>query len=178
MRYRRVIIALLFAISIGSAPVAAAELEQESDIVYLDEGIIDSESRYGEDPARMEVTCYIEAGKRTCTGSSRMEGLIASNPDWIGRVASIYKVAEDGGLGDFVGYYEILDIGYGKSTHSDVPSIFDGRRCAGTIETGLCIDVREPTYSKCVDFMTETFVGGKVSSTGSAVYVVINDGEG
>ena len=145
---------------------------------YLDQGIIDNESIYGAEPIFTEVTCYIEAGKRTFNGDFRMEGIIASSPDWIGRVAGLYKVNEDGGLGDFIGYYEVQDIGYGKSTHSQMYSNFSGRKCAGTIETGLSIDVREPNYNRCIDFMTNTFVGGQKSSTGSAVYVVMIDGKG
>jgi len=127
------------------------------------------------DPDKVQCTCYIEAGKPTCSGSYKMDGIIATAPEHIGKVAQVYEVAEDGGIGNFIGYFEASDTGYGAPTGYGI-SAYKGRTSAGTIETGITIDFRKPNMKKATEFMTDTFTGeGK---TGSQVYVIFEDGEG
>jgi hypothetical protein len=46
----------------------------------------------------------------------------------------------------------------------------------GTIETGLTLDFRQPTYEKCVEFMQETMT--YQGTTGSEVYALVVKGDG
>ena len=57
----------------------------------------------------MKATAYCLQGQ-TASGEYTREGICASKPEWIGKTAAIYY--NDGGMiGDFIGYYEILDTG-------------------------------------------------------------------
>lgn len=124
---------------------------------------------------KTQVTCYIEAGKKTSTGSLKMDKIIAASPEYVGRVAQVYKVDEDGGIGDFIGYFEVADTGYGAPTGYG-KSIYPGKKSAGTIEMGLTVDFRKPNMNIAKAFMLETYTGG--GTTGSEVYISLEDGEG
>ena len=84
-----------------------------------------------------------DEGNLTASGRPTVEGLtIAGKKEWIGCAAALYEIDEDGSIGDFIGYREVEDTGYGK------PSIeFPGM---GTIETGETVDIfisdREACY--------------------------------
>lgn len=80
----------------------------------------------------MRVTCYTDAGT-TATGCQTREGIVAGSPEWFGYVAALYEVNEDGGIGDFIGYYEVLDTGAGYDT--------DGDGKGDSIKRGLSLDV-------------------------------------
>ena len=67
---------------------------------------------------KIRATCYCEHGL-TYSGCYTREGIIAGRKEDIGDVAAIYEVAEDGGVGDFIGYFEILDCGAGFDTDGD-----------------------------------------------------------
>lgn len=67
---------------------------------------------------KIRATCYCEHGI-TYSGCYTREGIIAGRKEDIGDVAAIYEVAEDGGVGDFIGYFEILDCGAGFDTDGD-----------------------------------------------------------
>lgn len=126
---------------------------------------------------KIQVTCYAEPGA-AYTGTERTNGVVASKVEWVGCAVNVWKV--DGEApGDFLGTWEILDIGYGHAMessgfHSELKG-YEGQP-VGTVETGLTLDFRQPDYSACMDFMKETFTGG--GSTGSEVYVQIVRGEG
>ena len=127
---------------------------------------------------KVQVTCYAEPGK-TYSGSSRTDGIIASKKEWQGCIANVWQVDEDGEPGEFLGIYEILDIGYGHAlegsgTKSDLCG-YEGEP-AGTVETGLTFDFRQPDYDSCLEFMNDTFTGG--GTTGSEVFVQLVRGEG
>jgi hypothetical protein len=125
---------------------------------------------------KAQVTCYCEPGA-TCTGSTKKDKIIASKREWLGYVAVVYKVDEDGEVGEYIGTFPIEDIGYGAPmTGSGLSSDFEGRDCAGTVETGLTFDFRKPTNAACVEFMKGTFTGG--GTTGSEVYIKVVKGVG
>ncbi|MCR4744441.1 MAG: hypothetical protein K5894_04340, partial [Lachnospiraceae bacterium] len=65
-------------------------------------------------PIKIQVTCYTEPGK-TYSGTDRTEGIVAAKKEWQGCVVNVWKVGEDDNLGEFLGIYEILDIGYGHA---------------------------------------------------------------
>lgn len=124
---------------------------------------------------KAQVTCYCESGL-TCTGSDKQDGIIASKREWLGYIAVVYKVNEDGGVGEYIGSFPIEDVGYGRPVGHGTKSEFEGRESAGTIETGLTFDFRKPTLDACFDFMIETYTGE--GSTGSQVYIKVIKGEG
>ena len=67
---------------------------------------------------KIRATCYCEHGL-TYSGAYNREGIIAGRKEDIGDVAAIYAVAEDGGVGEFIGYFEVLDCGAGFDTDGD-----------------------------------------------------------
>lgn len=124
---------------------------------------------------RSQVTCYIEPGRKTATGCNKMNGIIASAPEYLGYVAQVYKVAEDGGIGEFIGYYQVEDTGYGAPSGYG-KSIYKGKKSAGTIELGLTYDFRQPDYAHAKKFMIETYTGN--GTTYSEVYISLINGNG
>ena len=79
---------------------------------------------------------------------------MAGKEEWLGCMAVLYEVDEDGGIGDYIGYYEFLDTGYGID---------------GSLIDGTSIDVYCPTLDACYDWIGEH---------GDYVYVLIVDGKG
>ena len=70
------------------------------------------------DLKKIRATCYCEPGL-TYSGCYTREGIIAGRKEDIGKVAAIYAVAEDGSVGEFIGYFEFLDCGAGFDTDGD-----------------------------------------------------------
>ena len=127
-------------------------------------------------PARIQVTCYTEAGKPTCTGSYRTAGVAAGRTEWLGYCAYIYEINPDGSIGDFIDIIEFNDIGYGAPIGHGTKSDLKKGQSAGSIETGKTIDIRRPTYSSCQNFMKQTYTG--TGTTGSEVYMILVNGCG
>ena len=67
---------------------------------------------------KIRATCYVEHGI-TYSGHYTHEGTLAGRKEDIGDVAAIYAVAEDGGVGEFIGYFEFYDCGAGFDTDGD-----------------------------------------------------------
>jgi len=89
-------------------------------------------------------------------------GYCAYRPEDYGEVVAIYEAHDHEGdykIGEFIGYLEIKDTGYGKPTGYGQSDIIEGKT-VGTIESGKQIDVYFPTYQECKKFMKDT--GGKV----------------
>lgn len=70
---------------------------------------VKAEMEYNE-PVVVRSTCYIDKGY-TASGAYTRHGIAAAKKEWIGCVAALYQVNEDGSIGEFIGYYEILDTG-------------------------------------------------------------------
>lgn len=85
-------------------------------------------------PVVLETTAYCDHGL-TASGCMVRRGVCAAREDMIGRCAVIYEMAEDGTMGDFLGYYEILDTGG------------DYR-----IRNGSVIDIYMPDYDQCMEY--------------------------
>ena len=62
------------------------------------------------EPFLIESTAYCY-GEVTKDGTKVREGIIAAKEEWLGLTAVIYEVAEDGGIGELRGIYEIKDTG-------------------------------------------------------------------
>lgn len=107
----------------------------------------------GGEPAVIRCTCYCDQGY-TKSGQYIREGIVAGKEEWLGCMAVLYEVDEDGGIGDYIGYYEFLDTGYGID---------------GSLIDGTSIDVYCPTLDACYDWVGEH---------GDYVYLQIVDGKG
>lgn len=81
----------------------------------------------------MEATAYCY-GTIRCDGGAVRTGICADKPDWYGKVAAIY-LDDNGSLGEFLGYFEILDTGG------------DDR-----IRNGTVLDIYIPDYDACIEF--------------------------
>ena len=111
-------------------------------------------------PNQIRCTCYCVSGT-TASGKQTRPYIVAGKREWLGCVAALYEVEEDGSMGNFIGYYEFLDTGAGIDT--------DGDGYGDTIINGESIDVWQPTYQDCVDWVAEH---------GDYVYMKIIRGEG
>lgn len=130
-----------------------------------------------EEYTSVQVTCYMEPGSPTCTGSYRMNSTTAAGrSDWLGYCAYLYSIEEDGSLGEFINIVEFNDIGYGAPVGHGTKSDLKKGKSAGSIETGKTIDIRTSNMSQCNEFMRATYTGE--GTTGSQVYMILVNGEG
>ena len=90
------------------------------------------------EPVKLRCTCYIDQGV-TASGKMTRPNIMAGKTEW-NCVACVNAVAEDGSVGEFIGFYEILDTGYGIETGVGQSKIFKDRTL-GTIETGETVDI-------------------------------------
>ena len=75
-------------------------------------------SAHGAEPMLVNTTAYTE-GKVCSHGDRAREGIVAGKPEWYGQACVIYEAVPNGNkydLGRFIGIYEVLDTGYGKTT--------------------------------------------------------------
>ena len=113
---------------------------------------IKAESGYTE-PYIIRCTCYCDKGI-TKSGKPVRQGVIAGKEEWLGKVAVLYEVDEDGNIGDYIGTYEFLDTGYGIN---------------GSLIRGTSVDVYCTSEDECWEF---------VEDHGDYVYMQILDGKG
>ncbi len=98
------------------------------------------------DPTFMvESTAYYNPNNNRCAdGSYPISGLtVAGKREWLGKTCAIYSVASDGSIGDFMGYYEFRDTGFGNDK--------DGNGI-GSIQEGTCIDIYFDTKEECINY--------------------------
>ena len=100
---------------------------------------------------KFRATCYCDNGI-TASGKQTRPGIIAAKSDWLGYVACVNAVNEDGSIGEFIGFYEILDTGYGAETGVGESSIKPGKTL-GTIEAGQTIDFYMPTQHQAEEWI-------------------------
>lgn len=98
------------------------------------------------EPERKYATAYVNPnGNLTASGKPTVEGItIAGRPEDLGKVAAVYFLDEDGGIGEFVGYYTFQDTGYGKASKK-----YSGK---GTIQTGECVDIYFDDYDTAIQW--------------------------
>lgn len=85
-----------------------------------------------EEVVKMRCTCYCEHGI-TASGQKTRYGIVAGKKDWLGCVATLYAINEDGSIGEFIGQFEFKDTGAGMDT--------DGDGKGDSIKNGQSIDV-------------------------------------
>lgn len=108
------------------------------------ESAVKTGSKY--EPERKYSTGYVNPNNNpTFSGKPTVEGItIAGREEDIGKVAAVYLVGDDGGLGEFVGYYIFQDTGYGKASQK-----YPGK---GTIQTGECVDIYYDDYDTAIQW--------------------------
>ena len=112
---------------------------------------IPPEERIGGEPFRAECTAYCDSGI-TASGKPTVEGLtLGGSPEWIGCMAVLYEVDDDGTIGDFIGLYEVMDTGWGRD---------------GDALRGETVDMFMEDYDACIQWGRRD------------VYVQIIDGKG
>lgn len=108
---------------------------------------------------RILTTAYCQ-GDVTATGVPVREGICAARSEWIGKTALVWQCNEDGTQGEFLGYWECLDTGFGADSDGDG---------IGSIQEGRVIDMYFPTLDKAQEWM---------ELTGGRVYIQLVDAEG
>lgn len=109
---------------------------------------------------RVRCTCYCEPGI-TASGHHTHEGIIAGRKQDLGKVAAIYAIAEDGGIGEFIGYFEFMDTGAGMDS--------DGDGKGDTIIRGKSVDIFKNSLKEAK---------AHVKKYGDYVWIKIIDAEG
>lgn len=132
----------------------------ENDSKYTPEYIYDNDlERMDVEPVLKKTTAYCVSGT-TASGAQTRRGICAGRKEDIGKSAIVYYVNEDGSIGDFCGYWEILDTGVGGDSDGDG---------IGAIEAGYVLDMYFPTLEECKQWMRDT---------GGRIYVQIIDAKG
>lgn len=103
------------------------------------------------EPTKIRCTCYLDDGV-TASGGMVRPHIMAAKPEWMGCVAELNEINEDGTVGAFIGYFEIIDTGYGAETGEGVSNIFPDRT-QGTIEAGQTVDVWMPTRHQAEEWI-------------------------
>ena len=121
----------------------------------------EQENPLGE-PFLIRCTCYTWTGNPCRNGSWPVEGLsVAGKEEWLGKAIIMYSVAEDGGIGDFIGYFDFTDTGDGID--------LDGDGQGETIRNGTSIDVYRDTLEGCYRW---------IEQYGDYVYIQVVDAAG
>lgn len=101
------------------------------------------------EPMPVEMTYYTDYG--TCAnGKQTRDGICAFAKDYIGMSAIVYE-NNNGKVGDFIGFYEIYDTGYGRPTKI----IKQNGKPRGTIEAEMCIDIWFSSDTEGKEFIEE-----------------------
>lgn len=109
---------------------------------------------------KIRATCYCHNGT-TASGQHTREGIIAGKKEWMGQAVALYRCSEGDELGEFIGYFEILDTGAGIDT--------DGDGKGDSIKRGKSIDLYKNTLEDARAFVAEY---------GDYVYMKLIEAEG
>lgn len=120
----------------------------------------DASAKEFEEPEVIRCTCYCEHGK-TATGAVTDYGIISGKNEWLGCVAELHRINEDGSIGQLIGFFEFKDTGAGMDS--------DGDGYGDTIKNGKSIDV-------WVDSLDEAYMWR--DAYGDYVYMKIIKGKG
>lgn len=115
------------------------------------------------EPVLMETTAYYE-GSIGSHGDVMREGYCAGDPDLYGAAVSVYEaIPQENGsytIGAYIDTFEIRDTGYGYSSGQGSSVVRSDKKYAGTIETGLHLDIYRDNLPRCREWMKQT--NGKV----------------
>ena len=111
------------------------------------------------EPVLMETTAYFQ-GSHGSHGDQMREGYCAGDPDLYGSAVTVYEaIPQENGsytIGGFIGSFEMRDTGYGYSTGSGSSSVRSDKKYAGTIETGVHLDIYRDNLARCREWMKRT----------------------
>lgn len=99
-------------------------------------------------------------GEITAAGRKVRPGICAARREWMGKTVLAWKCQEDGRRGEFLGYWECLDTGFGADSDGDG---------IGSIQEGRVIDMYFPTLEGVQEWM---------DITGGRIYIQMIDAEG
>lgn len=106
----------------------------------------------GIEPVKIRCTCYCYNSGVTAAGTKPKQGLtVAGRKEWMGKACVLYRINEEGEIGDLIGMYQFLDTG------------------GELISQGKRIDVYRNTLDECHDWVNEY---------GDYVYMQVIDVEG
>lgn len=148
MKMKRMIVLILVAAVLWTSPKVHAE-EDTQRIAKAEAG----------EAFRILTTGYCH-GDITATGTAPREGICAVRSEWIGKLALVWKCNEDGTQGEFIGFWECLDTGFGADSDGDG---------IGSIQEGRVVDMYFPTMEQ---------VTGWMELTGGRIYIQLLDAEG
>ena len=80
--------------------------------------------------------------------------------EWIGKLALVWECNKDGTQGEFLGFWECLDTGFGADSDGDG---------IGSIQEGRVVDMYFPTMEQVTEWM---------ELTGGCIYIQLVDAEG
>ena len=127
-------------------------------ILFLQSGLT-TQAKEAAGLQKIRATCYCHSGI-TASGQYTREGIIAGKKDWLGKAVALYE-CDGEELGEFIGYFEVLDTGAGIDT--------DGDGKGDTIKNGKSIDIYKYTLNDCKAFVAEY---------GDYVFMKLIDAEG
>lgn len=107
----------------------------------------------------MLTTAYDHGGV-TAAGRPTRRGICAVRKEWIGKTALVWRRTDSDTMGEFLGFWECLDTGFGADSDGDG---------IGSIQEGRVIDMYFPTQEEVQEWM---------EVTGGRVYVQLIDAEG
>lgn len=105
------------------------------------------------------TTAYCH-GTVTATGHVIRPGICAVREEWVGKTVMVWKYENSDTMGEFLGFWECLDTGFGADSDGDG---------IGSIQEGRVIDMYFTTPEEVQEWMEVT--GGKV-------YIQMIDAEG
>lgn len=108
---------------------------------------------------RIMTTGYYH-GQTTATGTKARPGICAVRREWIGKTALVWECKDSDTMGEFLGYWECLDTGFGADSDGDG---------IGSIQEGKVVDMYFPTLEDVQKWM---------GLTGGRVYIQLIDAEG
>ena len=152
-------VATIHALEMMPSPAPAQQGEEkqiEEDPVVQK---VDSEVEKAGEAFPILTTAYCH-GTITATGSRARRGICAVREEWIGKTALVWECKAPDTMGDFLGYWECLDTGFGADSDGDG---------IGSIQEGRVIDMYFPTPEEVQEWM---------EITGGRVYVQLIDAEG
>lgn len=142
-----------------AALILAAAVVWTSMMVHAEEDKERIRSAEAGEPFQIMTTGYCY-GDITASGTKPRLGICAVKKEWIGKTAIVWECDDDGTRGEFLGYWECLDTGFGADSDNDG---------IGSIQEGRVVDMYFPTLEGVQEWMELT--GGKV-------YIQLIDAEG
>ena len=124
------------------------------------------------EPVLMATTAYYQ-GNIGSHGDRMKEGYVAFSPETYGAAVTIYEaIPQENGtftIGELIDIFEIRDTGYGFSTGEGESIVRSDKKYAGTIESGLHLDVYRDNLLRCREWM---------QLTGGMCFAVVVQGKG